>query len=483
MSDSAEHSATWLSPTELPTAGHAPGLGANKLGVIAIAFFVIAAAAPMAAVIGASPVLFVAVGPATPIIYLVAALIIAVFSVGYLRMSRHITNAGGFVAYIAKGLGNRWATAGAGIAIVTYLALQVGLWAQFGVFADQLVTDLAGVHLPPLVWILAFLIILTALTVRGVDASFKLLGVLIVLETAVIAALIVAVVATHGFGVFSFAGFTANNIFSPGLGIALLFAFLCFTTFEATVVFAEEAKNPRHTIPRALYLVVAFVGIFYLLSTWVISGGIGIDQVQATAEADPAGFIFTLATDSAGEWLSLAMQVLVVTSFIAMLLGIANMFARYLFALGRAGALPHRLSIVSRRGSPATAAITNAIILGIVISAFLLAGADPLTVVFGWFSALGTAGFITILILTSTAIIVFFARNKMIKENPLVTVVAPVLALGCMIIIAWLTLDNYSVLGGSDIAKWLLVAIPIFAAAGLIRSLQKPSIDYSADIF
>ena len=51
MSDSAEHSATGLSPTELPTAGHAPGLGANKLGVIAIAFFVIAAAAPMAAAI------------------------------------------------------------------------------------------------------------------------------------------------------------------------------------------------------------------------------------------------------------------------------------------------------------------------------------------------------------------------------------------------------------------------------------------------
>jgi hypothetical protein len=113
----------------------------------------------------------------------------------------------------------------------------------------------------------------------------------------------------------------------------------------------------------------------------------------------------------------------------------------------------------------------------------LLAGADPITVVFGWFSALGTAGFITILILTSAAIIAFFARNGMIKENPLVTVVAPVVALGCMSVIAWLTLENYSVLGSGDGAKWLLVALPVFAAAGLIRSLQKPSIDYSADIF
>ena len=92
----------------------------NKLGVLAVAFFSIAAAAPMAAVVGASPVLFSASGPGTPVIYAIAALLVALFSVGYLRMSRRITNAGGFVAYIAKGLGNKWATAGAGVAILTY---------------------------------------------------------------------------------------------------------------------------------------------------------------------------------------------------------------------------------------------------------------------------------------------------------------------------------------------------------------------------
>lgn len=453
------------------------------LGVLAIAFFAIAAAAPMAAVVGASPVLFSASGPGTPVIYAIAALLVALFSVGYLRMSRHITNAGGFVAYIAKGLGNKWATAGAGIAILTYLSLQIGLWSQFGVFAQQLVESLTGISIPVYVWILVVLVLTAGLTMKGVDASLKVLGVLILGETLVVATLVVSLIAQKGLGIFTFAGFTPSNVFGPGLGISLLFAFACFTSFEATVVFAEEAKDPRRTIPRAAYLVIAFVGVFYLLSTWAISGSIGIDHIQKVATDNPAGMIFDLANASAGPWLSVAMQILVVTSFIAMLLGLSNMFSRYLFALGRAGALPAKLSSVSKTGAPSFAGLVNALAVLAVITAFLLTGADPITTVFSWFVALGTAGFITILLLTSAAIVVFFARNH-IRDNLWVTVIAPALAFLAFLVIGYLTLDNYdALLGGTGgIARWLLLGIPFFLVAGLIRGTQKPAIDYAAEI-
>ena len=458
-------------------------LKANKLGVIAVAFFAIAAAAPMAAVVGASPVLFSASGPGTPVIYAIAALLVALFSVGYLRMSQHITNAGGFVAYIAKGLGNKWATGGAGIAVLTYLSLQVGLWSQFGVFAQQLVESLTGLGLPVYFWIVAILAITTFLTMRGVDASLKVLGVLILGEALVVAALVVSLIVEKGFGIFTFEGFTGSSVFGPGLGISLLFAFACFTSFEATVVFAEEAKNPRRTIPRAAYLVIGFIGVFYALSTWAISGAIGIDNIQTVATENPSGMIFELAESSAGTWLSIAMQILVVTSFIAMLLGLSNMFSRYLFALGRAGALPAKLSTVSKTGAPSFAGLINAAVVLVVISAFLLAGADPITTVFAWFVALGTAGFISILLVTSAAIIVYFARTG-IRDNIWVTVIAPALSFLAFIVVGYLTLDNYDVLlgGAGGIAKWLLLGIPLLFVAGWARGMQKPSINYAAEI-
>ena len=83
----------------------APGLRPGRIGVLGIAFFVIAAVGPMAAIVGASGLVFAANGPAAPSTYVIAALLFAVFSVGYVAMSRHVTNAGGFVAYVAKGLG------------------------------------------------------------------------------------------------------------------------------------------------------------------------------------------------------------------------------------------------------------------------------------------------------------------------------------------------------------------------------------------
>jgi amino acid transporter len=262
-----------------------------------------------------------------------------------------------------------------------------------------------------------------------------------------------------------------------------LFAFACFTSFEATVVFAEEAKNPHRTIPRAAYLVIAFVGVFYAVSTWAIGGAIGIDGIQAVATENPSGMIFDLAEASAGAWLSVAMQVLVVTSFIAMLLGLSNMFSRYLFALGRSGALPAKLSSVSNSGAPSLAGLVNSLVVLAVISAFLLAGADPLATVFAWFVALGTAGFISILLLTSAAILAYFAKSR-IRDNLWVTIIAPALSLLAFIVVAYLTLDNYDVLlgGAGDVARWLLLGIPLLFVAGLVRGTQKPTINYAAEI-
>jgi amino acid transporter len=364
-----------------------------------------------------------------------------------------------------------------------YLSLQVGLWSQFGVFAGQLLESITGLAVPPVVWIVVLLVITTALTMRGIDASIRLLAVLIIGETLVVAALVIALVASKGPEVFSLSGFTAENLFSPGLGIALLFAFLCFTSFEATVVFSEEAVNPRKTIPRALYAVIAFVGIFYTLSIWVIGGAIGVDNIQQTATEDPAGFIFNLASASGGDALSMSMQVLVVTSYLAMLLGLMNMFARYIFALSRAGVLPTRLSTVAKSGSPAPAALTNGIAVGLVVVAFLLFGADPITVVFAWFSALATAAFITILIVTSISIVVFFIRTKD-SSSIWATKIAPVLSTLILAYIGYVTIENYDSLLGPDnaAAKWLLILIPILIIAGLVFGRAKRSIDYAKEI-
>ena len=463
-----------LSPAQETTT-----LKRNSLGVAGVAFFVIAAAAPMAAFVGAAPVVFSMVGPGAPAVYIAVAMVIAIFAVGYLKMSRHITNAGGFVAYIARGLGPRAATGAAGIVIVTYLALQVGLFAQFGVFAQQFASGI-GLSLPVWVWVLGAVALTTVLVMRGVDLNMRILGVIIALEVVVVAILIIGILVSFPGNNPSLISFSPAVFSNPGVGVAGLFVFTCFTTFEATTVFAEEARDPRRTIPIALFVVIGFVAIYYTAATWAVSYALGPDNVQAAAGANLSGVIFDLASRAVGPWLSVTMQVLVLTSFLAMLIGVQNMFARYCFALGRARVLPQIFARVSESTqAPSSAATIGAgLIAGILAVCFIL-GADPIVVIYAWFVALGTIGFIVMMSLASVAILVFFIREKL-ETGFWSTKFAPTLALLLNASVLVVALSNFDVLlfGDGTVAKAMLWLIPLAFIVGYAAPSFRKDIDF-----
>ena len=472
-------------PADATTVTEGTGLRRDRLGVFGVAFFVIAAVAPMAAIVGASPVVFATAGAAAPAVFVLAALLFAVFSVGYLTMSRHITNAGGFVAYIARGLGTKAGAAAAGVTILCYVSLLCGLLSQYGVFAEQLLAGHLGLHIPRQIILLLSVILVTALTARGVDLSLKVLGLLVVVEVLTFVIFDVVVLGDGGGASgASLDGFAPSNVFTPGLGVAFLFCVASFTGFEATVVFSEEAKNPRRTIPRAAYLAIAFIGIFYAFTTWCLSNGAGLDvvQQQATDKLAAGTFVPGLAGQYVGDWFATVIDVLVVTSFLAMLIGFSNMFARYVFALGRAGMLPSALGhTTSRNGTPAMAAIAIGAVEVLVLGGFELAGADPIGITFFWLLALGTVALIAVLACTCVAMIAFFSRTH-VTEGAWRTKIAPIIALIGFGTVLYLAIVNYDILGGTGAGKWLLLGIPVCAAAGWVRATVKRSVDFSTNL-
>ncbi len=78
----------------------------SRLKCRQIVFFVVAAAAPLTAMLGAvPPAISLGNGPGLPGAYVIVGIILLLFSVGFAAMSRHVINAGAFYAYIAQGLG------------------------------------------------------------------------------------------------------------------------------------------------------------------------------------------------------------------------------------------------------------------------------------------------------------------------------------------------------------------------------------------
>lgn len=461
------------------------GLRRGRLGAGTIAFFVVAAVAPLAGLAGAAPVVFASNGPAAPATFILAGLLFAVFSVGYVAMSRQTSNAGGFVAYIARGLGTRAGGAAAWVTVLTYLAVQCALWSQYAVFAQVMFADTLGLDLPAPVWLYLTLALGTLIVCRGIELSLKVAGTLLALEILVIAIFVVVVIATGGAGGDPTAGFAPKDIFGPGLGIAFLFSVSAFVGFEATVIFSEEARDPHRTVPRAIIISIAVIAGIYALTTWALSRAWGPESIQDAAIADPGALLLGQAESQAGAWLGTSMEILIVTSFIASLVGFHNMFARLLFSLGRAGVLPSALGVTTgEAGVPARAAVTIGASVALVVGGFLLGGADLITVVFSWLLALGTVGLVSILVATSAAIILFFARERT-GASVWVSAITPAVAFAGFLMVAYLAIRNYDLLlgGQGGFARWLLLLLPVAAIGGwLVATRRRLAVDFAADL-
>jgi amino acid transporter len=115
------------SPTDPQT------LSRRTLGVPAITLMIIAASAPLTVVAGGVPTSFaVTESMAVPVGFLLLAVMIVIFAVGFTAMGRFITNSGAFYAYVSQGIGRPLGVGTSFVALVAYNAMQVGIYGLFG---------------------------------------------------------------------------------------------------------------------------------------------------------------------------------------------------------------------------------------------------------------------------------------------------------------------------------------------------------------
>jgi amino acid transporter len=449
-------------------------LARNSINTTHIVFFVVAAAAPLASVVGASPAAFAfGNGPGVPGVFLLVGALYLVFSVGFTAMSRFAGSAGGFYTFIVKGLGRPSGIAAAAVAILTYKAIQLAVYALFGVFAAGALAKL-GLTVPWWAAVVTLMAVVGLCGARNIAFSGKLLGVCMLAEVAILFLLDIGILLRGGGpeGV-SLTSFTPSTVLVPGLGAALIFVIGSFMGFEATTIFAEEAERPESTIPRATYAAVTLIAGFYALSTWAITQYYGPSAVQTTAQASLETFFFTAAGDILGPWSVTAMETLLMVSLFASALSFHNTINRYFFALGREGVLPRSLATVHEtHGSPHVAGRVQGAIALALLLACVAAHLDPYAVVFAWTSAVAVIGILSIQVLVSIAIVAWFSRNPH-GLSLWTRVIAPLVALAGIAGGLGLVIVNLPLLAGTDSAivwsfPWLVAAT---AAAGVLYAL------------
>ncbi|MCX4668872.1 APC family permease [Streptomyces sp. NBC_01381] len=468
-------------PTPKSTAPPSPdptpkGLSGGAVGTGDLVFFVVAAAAPLTVMAGVAPLAIAMAGEAAPLGYLTSGLLLIVFAAGFTAMSRFVRNAGAFYAYIGRGLGRPTGAGSAYVALFSYNAIEAGLLVAFGWFTESGFEDLTGVHVAWWIWALGGLVAIGVLGYLKVTLSAKVLGVALVLEVLVLLVFEAGVLA-HGGGPRGLDPGTLSpeQLGAAGVGGMFVLAIGAFVGFEATAIYAEEAREPERTVPRATYIAVAFLALFYTFTVWMIINAYGSDRAQAVADGEGgADMVFTATERFAGAWAADSMHVLIITSAFAATLAFHNGAARYFYALGREGLLPRRLGTVSTKTrAPAAAVVVQSALALAVVVVTMVSGADPYTVTFLWSNGSGILGVMLLQALAALAVYGFFRRDR--RGMPAWRVIAaPLVACAGLAVLIVLVCANLDLLtgasGGVNVA--LIAPLPALFVAGAVLALR-----------
>ncbi|MFI5565730.1 APC family permease [Amycolatopsis japonica] len=456
-------------------------LAKNVLGVPGIVFLVLAAVAPLTGMIVIAAI-GIAVGNGGGMVaaFLLATVVLLLFAVGYAQMSRVLTSAGGFYAFVVKGLGRTPGLVAGFIAMLGYNCFVAGAIGTSGFFTSTAIDDVFGVKLDWLFWSALSVALVLLLSRRGIAVSAKVLGVSLILEVSILLIMDFSVLFRHG---FSFAAFSPSVMFQGAGGLALLFAANAFIGFEATALFGEEARDPKRTIPRATYIAIGFIGVFAAFTTWAVVSAIGAEQAQdvAAAHLSSGDLVLSVAQEYLGGPLTKVMLLLLVVSLFAALLALHNSATRYLYALGRVGVLPRVLGKTSpRNGAPRYASIVQLLFGSVVALAFRLAGLDPVADLTASMTGFGTLGILTLQLFAAVAILVYFRRTR--DRRVVKTLIAPGLGAVGLGLIVTLAIVNFPTLAGSSngvvpLLPWLLLVVALagLALAGWLRRFR-PSV-------
>jgi amino acid transporter len=465
----------------------------HAVGLPGVLFLTVTGSAPISAMLFNTPLAVgFGNGLGVPAAFIFATVILTIFSVGYVAMSRKVTTAGGFYSYISHGLGRELGLGTGFAAVIAYSVFEASLCGGFAFFLQIKLsavgqsTGLTWLGYIQWPWLALFMVVVISLiTYYDIRLTARILGVLLIGEILFLlifdAAMIVrgATTAT-AFTVDSlnpvkaFQGFGAAGTLAAGIpAIGLFFAFWSWVGFEMAPNYGEESKNPKRVVPMAMYISVIGLGVFYTITSWAPFAGYKTLSDAITAAQTNAGSYYI---GPAQQYIALgvdqALSILIITGSFACGMAFHNTASRYFYSLGREKVLPEALGRTHPRWkSPHIASITQSVIAAVIVILFaIFAGRDNPTQqayvdLYGLMAIMGVIVILAVQALVSVAILLYFWQNHGTDVHWWNTVLAPIISFIGQAFVLYLLFTNIDfVSGGLGFARWLgPIDVAIFA--------------------
>ena len=406
-------------------------------------------------------------GPAVLISFLIAGIASAAAALSYAEFAGMIPKAGSAYTYGYAVLGEfvgwfiGWDLLLEYIAIVAVVA--IGISGYIGFLVTQL-----GVHLPD--WMLGaagtgpgrvvdvFAVLLCLLTAfvltRGIRSAARFEFVAVGIKVLIVV-LIVAL------GVFHINSANYHPYFPFGFGGVMTGAatvFFAVFGYDAMSTAAEESKDARKHMPKALLLSLGIAMILYVLATLVLTG------MQNFKDIDPkSGFATAFASvglDGAANIIAIGAIIGIITVLLTFMLGVTRVW----FSMSRDGLLPEWFAKTSPKRHVPTRVTWIA-----GIAAAILAGIVPISTV----AELTNIGILLAFVVVCASVIVLRYRRPDIPRNfrlPLMPVVPAIGVIASLWLISYLHWETWV-----RFAVWFVLGLIVYFAYSKRHSLLSPN--------
>jgi amino acid transporter len=478
---------------EQPSAGEGGHhkLKVGAVGLAGVLFMAVANAAPITAMTGNVPIaLGYGNGIGAPAGFLVATIVLTLFTIGFVAMARHITTAGAFYGFVTHGLGQVWGMATGALATMAYVVFEGSLIGIFAYFTNDALNRWFSVDVN---WLLIALLAIAAIGTFGyfdINIAAAFLGVTLICEVVLLGSLALSVLFSGG-GPDGLLPQAVNplNAFKSldaggGLGlkidgqaiaagsgaIGLFFAFWSWVGYETTAVYGEESRDPKRIVPRATLLAVVGLGLFYTFVSWMMIAGNGEAKAITKANTDSIGLWVDLAQAKlGGSFIGDIYLFLIMVGSFACGLAFHNAASRYIYAIGReVPATSGNLGAThGTHHTPHVASMVQSLVTLVLTLGFYFlttSGSDPFKGAYiyeyGLLAILGTMAILIVQAITSLAVIWYFHVKKAAPGNLLTTGIIPAIGGLGMIYVVYLLLSNINFAGGAASASPFFKAIP-----------------------
>ena len=288
-------------------------------------------------------VIAVTAGVGAPLTIVAAAVAVLLLAVSVAEFTRDEPSAGSFIEFVESGLGPVAGVATALLVVVGYTIAMAGVFTMSGGFVADTLARYAHVTVPWGPIAVAATLGALALMVRGIRPSTSVVGGAVVFQVVVMVVACAVILVDHR-GHLTGAPFRWSHVTGgiSGLSAGFPLALYMFIGWENGPALAEECRDPRRSVPRALLVSIAIATGLFVLFAYATVTGFGYDVSPIGRSSIP---FLTVADQALGPFAVLAWLAGVV-SVLATLVSGANSQSRMVYDAGRTGKLPSWLGTV-----------------------------------------------------------------------------------------------------------------------------------------